>query len=107
MTGTATAKQISYIADLEAKSGHSWTEYVRCPAGATLERMPKTIASKVIDALKAECPKSSTSAAPRYASTRSGRAAYYASLRQPCVTGGNCSSFGRGRSCGGYDCDGS
>jgi hypothetical protein len=25
---------------------------------------------------------------------------------KPCVTGGNCSSFGNGRSCGGYDCDG-
>lgn len=23
-----------------------------------------------------------------------------------CETGGNCSSFGSGRSCGGYDCDG-
>lgn len=23
-----------------------------------------------------------------------------------CITGGNCSSFGDGRSCGGYDCDG-
>lgn len=56
MTETATAKQISYIAVLEAKSGHNWTEYVTCPAGATLDRMPKTIASKVIDALLAECP---------------------------------------------------
>lgn len=26
--------------------------------------------------------------------------------RKSCVTDGNCSSFGRGRSCGGYDCDG-
>ncbi len=26
--------------------------------------------------------------------------------RRACVTGGNCSSFGAGRSCGGYDCDG-
>lgn len=23
-----------------------------------------------------------------------------------CITGGNCSSFGAGRSCGGHDCDG-
>jgi hypothetical protein len=30
------------------------------------------------------------------------RAAY----RRACVTGGNCSSFGSGRSCGGHDCDG-
>lgn len=23
-----------------------------------------------------------------------------------CISGGDCSSFGRGKSCGGYDCDG-
>lgn len=26
--------------------------------------------------------------------------------RRACITGGNCSSFGTGRSCGGHDCDG-
>ena len=26
--------------------------------------------------------------------------------RKACITGGNCSSFGSGRSCGGHDCDG-
>ena len=26
--------------------------------------------------------------------------------RKSCPTGGNCSSFGSGRSCGAYDCDG-
>ncbi|MGH8519867.1 MAG: hypothetical protein ACREU9_00175 [Gammaproteobacteria bacterium] len=26
--------------------------------------------------------------------------------RKACVTGGNCSSFGSGRSCGAFDCDG-
>jgi hypothetical protein len=26
--------------------------------------------------------------------------------RPACVTGGNCSSFGTGRTCGGHDCDG-
>ena len=26
--------------------------------------------------------------------------------RRACVTGGNCSSCGTGRSCGGHDCDG-
>ena len=26
--------------------------------------------------------------------------------RRTCKTGGNCSSFGSGRSCGGHDCDG-
>jgi hypothetical protein len=25
---------------------------------------------------------------------------------KPCITDGNCSSFGTGQSCGGYDCDG-
>ena len=27
-------------------------------------------------------------------------------FRKSCVTGGNCSSFGSGNSCGGHDCDG-
>lgn len=27
-------------------------------------------------------------------------------FRKACVSGGNCSSFGSGRSCGGHDCDG-
>lgn len=26
--------------------------------------------------------------------------------RKACITGGNCESFGSGRSCGGFDCDG-
>lgn len=26
--------------------------------------------------------------------------------RSTCITGGNCSSFGNGRSCGAHDCDG-
>lgn len=26
--------------------------------------------------------------------------------RKACITDGNCSSFGSGRSCGGHDCDG-
>ncbi len=30
----------------------------------------------------------------------------YSSSRRACVTGGNCSSFGNGRSCGSHDCDG-
>jgi hypothetical protein len=32
--------------------------------------------------------------------------AMFASSRKACRTGGNCSSFGSGNSCGGYDCDG-
>lgn len=78
MTETATAKQISYIADLEAKSGHTWTEYVNCPAGATLDRMPKAIASQVIGALLAECPQQPKARA-QY---RSGRSAYFAAQRR-------------------------
>lgn len=31
---------------------------------------------------------------------------YGSGSRKSCVTGGNCSSFGNGNSCGGYDCDG-
>lgn len=31
---------------------------------------------------------------------------YYGSNGRRCITDGNCSSFGTGRSCGGYDCDG-
>lgn len=31
---------------------------------------------------------------------------YRPARRAACITGGNCSSFGYGRSCGGYDCDG-
>lgn len=77
MTATATAKQISYIADLEAKSGHSWTEYVACPAGATLDQMPKAIASKVIGALLAECPQR-----PKAHAQRGGRSAYFAAQRR-------------------------
>jgi hypothetical protein len=30
----------------------------------------------------------------------------YRTSRKACTTGGNCSSFGNGRSCGGHDCDG-
>jgi hypothetical protein len=43
---------------------------------------------------------------PGEASTRRGPAARQRKHRQACVTDGNCSSFGDGRSCGGYDCDG-
>ena len=28
------------------------------------------------------------------------------STRRECITGGNCSSFGTGRSCGAHDCEG-
>ena len=34
------------------------------------------------------------------------RTTSYSTGRRSCVTGGNCSSFGNGRSCGGHDCDG-
>lgn len=67
---TATAKQVSYIRSLEAKAGRKWTEFVACPAGATLEQMPKAIASKVISALLAECPKPAKATAARKSYTR-------------------------------------
>lgn len=88
MTETASRKQVDYIAALEAKSGHAWTEYVNCPAGAKVEQMPKTIASKVIGALLAECPaKAST---------------YRRSYTDPAIqgTGHLCTSCGNP----GYDC---
>lgn len=34
------------------------------------------------------------------------RGNYGGGRRRACKTGGNCSSFGSGKSCGGYDCDG-
>lgn len=37
---------------------------------------------------------------------RSGGARGASRGRKKCITGGNCSSFGSGRSCGGHDCDG-
>lgn len=41
-------------------------------------------------------------------STHAGSAGngYHAKKGRRCKTDGNCSSFGNGRSCGGYDCDG-
>ena len=41
----------------------------------------------------------------RPAAPRSARF-YGRSARRECVSGGNCSSFGSGRSCGAEDCDG-
>lgn len=39
---------------------------------------------------------------PSYRATYGGGSA----RRSSCITGGNCSSFGTGRSCGAHDCDG-
>jgi len=36
---------------------------------------------------------------------RNGHYGRSTSRRHACITGGNCSSVGSGRSCGGYDCD--
>lgn len=47
-------------------------------------------------------PSSSSSGGSRYYARSSGSGA----RRKACVSDGNCSSFGNGRSCGGYDCDG-
>ena len=53
------------------------------------------------------------SIAPSAPPASSGGSRYYArssgsgsGRRKACVSDGNCSSFGNGRSCGGYDCDG-
>jgi hypothetical protein len=53
-----------------------------------------------------------TSSAPRSSSRNydpdrfNGYGAPRGGHRKACKTDGNCSSFGSGRSCGGYDCDG-
>ena len=47
--------------------------------------------------------KTAHSAPTRSAPARSSYGGY---RRKACVTDGNCSSMGSGRSCGGYDCDG-
>lgn len=39
-------------------------------------------------------------------SGRAPRHQFRPSSRRACRTGGNCSSFGSGKSCGGHDCDG-
>lgn len=44
--------------------------------------------------------------APRQTQAQPQRGSRGPSQRHACVTGGDCSSFGRGQSCGGYDCDG-
>lgn len=56
---------------------------------------------------------SATPAAPKRAPSRNWDASAFAGYGRPrgayrkaCITDGNCSSFGSGRSCGGHDCDG-
>jgi len=47
------------------------------------------------------------SASPNYDPTKfNGYGARRGGFRKACISGGNCSSFGSGRSCGGHDCDG-
>lgn len=50
-------------------------------------------------------PRTSSHTSPRRGSTAR-RSASTPHRRRSCRTGGNCSSFGDGRSCGGHDCDG-
>ena len=56
-----------------------------------------------------QCAASAASAATPAKKVTPRRATYYggrSTSRRSCPTGGNCSSFGSGRSCGADDCDG-
>ena len=59
--------------------------------------------SKGSKAAHVACAGRPATASVRVAAPRSAR--YYSRSRQ-CVSGGNCSAFGSGRSCGADDCDG-
>ncbi len=51
--------------------------------------------------------KTAPAPAPTAASRKSApRGSYRPRARKACITGGQCSSFGAGHSCGGHDCDG-
>jgi hypothetical protein len=61
--------------------------------------------SKGSKAAHVACAGRPATASVRVAAPRSAR--YYGGSRsRKCVSGGNCSSFGSGRSCGADDCDG-
>lgn len=58
-------------------------------------------------ALVSRAPKQSYSRSRNYDPQRfNGYGVRRGGYVKACVTGGNCSSFGSGRSCGGHDCDG-
>lgn len=69
------------VVTIQARSGKTWQ--------ATVSRVVWTGDGVSIVATESDRPQSRGG--------RRGRA---------CITDGNCSSFGSGRSCGGYDCDG-
>lgn len=102
---SATQKQIDYILSLagvrylsELNGRHGITLTMRERSG----QISKAEASRIIDTLKAATGKGSTSTYRPAARTTT----YRPAARRSCITGGNCSSFGTGRSCGAHDCDG-
>lgn len=59
------------------------------------------------DFVNVQAPRTGRRVPPPQTHSAAVRRAYGARRRQKaCITGGNCSSFGNGRSCGGYGCDG-
>jgi hypothetical protein len=72
-------------------------------------RVPVAKAAEA-QALVASAPKSAPRASGRGRNWDSSRFNGYGRARggyvKACVSGGNCSSIGSGRSCGGHDCDG-
>jgi hypothetical protein len=79
------------------KSGKSWT--------ATVEKVVWQ-GDGVTLCATSSAPRSSSQARNYDPERFNGYGAPRGGYRKACKTGGNCSSFGSGRSCGGYDCDG-
>lgn len=76
---------------LGSKVSGRWTvEHTECPATAAVRPARKSTSRS--DSYRYGSP---------YLHSRSS-----VRPRRACTTGGNCSSFGSGSSCGGYDCDG-
>jgi len=75
------------------------------PVGAQIEW------SKGSPARHTSCAAAPATAAPKKASNYDptafrGYGRPRGGFRKACVSGGNCSSFGSGKTCGGHDCDG-
>lgn len=80
---------------ITARSGNSWT--------ATVQKVVWSGEGVAIVATEStDRPRSRNYDPDRFNGYGAARGGY----RRACKTDGNCSSFGSGRSCGGYDCDG-
>lgn len=58
----------------------------------------------LVPASNADKARSLVATAPKAVVSQGGRS--YGRRSKECISGGNCSSFGSGRNCGGHDCDG-